>query len=216
MKRMAAILTIVAAVSACHGSTRPTPLAPSNPKFVLSGTLREPNGTPVAGATVEILDSFVGLRTTTSAEDGTYRFDGVTGTLKMRVVKEGYAEIQQAVVVAGDYVLDVRVDRLGRLISANVFRGVVDAPPCDPSGWDARAPCQRILYTPGQSGNVSLHVEWTGPSGLDLLFAGDYWDGGNHVIDAWARVEGGRQYEIRLNAYYNPVPFQIEVRLHAE
>jgi hypothetical protein len=184
--------------------------------FVLSGSVRDRDGTPVSGAIVDIRSRSFGIRTTSSADDGTYRFDGVNDMLTFSVRKEGYVDLSQTVAVASNYVLDVRLDRFGRLITGEVFRGVVDGPPCDPTGWDARAPCQRIQYTPGRSGILSLHLEWTGPSEVDLLFPGGYtsWSGGDQVINATFHVEAGQRYEIRLNAYYEPAPFQLEVRLH--
>jgi hypothetical protein len=217
MKRLAAIIGLVTAASACSGSDRPAPLLfPERLPFVLSGTVHDRDGTPVSGAIVDITSPLFGTRTTSSADDGTYRFEGVNDMLQLNVKKEGYLGLAQAVVMASNYVLDITLHRLGRVISGEVFRGVVDAPPCDPTGWDGSAPCQRILYTPSQSGNLALHLEWTGPSDVDLLFPGGYgyWPGGDHVINASIHVEGGRQYEIRLHAYYKPVPFQLEVRLH--
>jgi hypothetical protein len=216
MKRMVIFLGLLTALTACHGagsSTSPSPIATT---FVLTGTLREADETPIAGATVQVSGVAISPQTTTSGSDGTYRFERLAGELTLRVSKNGYREISTPITLSSNSVLDLKLDRLGRLISGEVYRGIVDGPPCDPTGWDANAPCHRILYTPSESGTVQLHLEWNGPSGLDLQFAGGYWPGINQTIDAFALVERGRQYEVRLNSYYKPVPFELKVELRSQ
>jgi hypothetical protein len=215
MKCLVVFLGLLIVLTACDRGSSTSPSA-SSTSFVLSGTLREADATGIGGATVLVAGVTINPRTTTSGSDGTYRFEGLAGRVTLRVTKDGYHEISREIVLSSNHVFDLKLDRLGRLISGEVYRGIVDAPPCDPSGWDAAALCQRIQYIPMETGVVTIHLEWTGPSDLDLMFAGDHWPGVNRTIDASAHVEGGHAYEIRLNAYYGAVPFELRAELHRE
>ncbi|MHC4972040.1 MAG: carboxypeptidase regulatory-like domain-containing protein [Planctomycetota bacterium] len=62
----------------------------------LVGVVSEKGGSAaVAGATVELWDFFMGNRTTETAADGSYRFDGVGDRVSMIVSKTGYAPFRE-------------------------------------------------------------------------------------------------------------------------
>ena len=109
----------------------------------------------------------------------------------LRAVKEGYEVVTKNVWVTADQVADLNMQRIGRLVAGEVFRGIINDPPCDPSGWDAEAPCRRILYTPTTSGTLTLRVTWTGSSEIDLLLAGGYWSPkGTRSARLWRSCRG--------------------------
>jgi hypothetical protein len=213
MTRLAATIVSCTVIAACGGPTSPSSIVGRSGAFVLTGTVRELEGIPIAGATVDLQGSLLEPRSTLSAQDGTFRFDGIAGTFTLRAIKDGYEVAAKNVSIQADQVIDLTVQRVGRLVAGEVFRGIVDQPPCDPRGWDAQAPCRRIRYTPIATGTLTLRVTWTGASDLDLILADRYWPSVDHAIRATAHVEAGREYEIRLNAYYAPVTFEMTADL---
>ena len=75
---MVIFLGLLTALTACHGagsSTSPSPIATT---FVLTGTLREADETPIAGATVKVAE-LPGLSAQTGP-DGTYDLQVSDGT----------------------------------------------------------------------------------------------------------------------------------------
>ena len=213
MKSPAALILSGAMIAACDGPTSPTPSVPISRAFALTGVVREVDGSPIGGASVQIQGTSFETRTTMSAQSGAYRFDGLAGMFVLRAVKEGYDVVTKNVTVTADQVADLNMQRIGRLVESEVFRGIINDPPCDPGGWDAQAPCRRIFYTPTTSGTLTLRVTWTGSSEIDLLLAGGYWKPEGHEIRATIEVQSGREYEIILNSYYAPVPFEITAEL---
>ena len=83
-------------------------------------------------------------------------------------------------------------------------------PICDPSGWDARAPCKRFLLTPSRDGTLKVTLTATSPfpvpsDAIDLmLFAAPSFQGAPleySTRSVSASVIEGRTYEIRINSY---------------
>jgi hypothetical protein len=128
----------------------------------------------------------------------------------LRVSKEGYFESSITRFVAGDQVVDMTLSALLVLVPGTNLRGTVRGDPCDPVGWDARALCQRIFFTVPRSGMLDLVLTWNGPSELDMLVDGQYFDPPRVAGEIHARVPvapGGR-HEIRINSYYLPQAFE--------
>src|SRR5678816_3072783 len=71
-------------------------------KGFVVGTVTDPNGAAVAGATVKATNTATGVsRETSSQEDGSYRFDAVDpGTYKLDVTAAGFKTGTRDVVVA--------------------------------------------------------------------------------------------------------------------
>ena len=79
----------------------PLTMGQTSKGFVV-GTVADPNGAAVAGATVKATNTATGTtRETTSQEDGSYRFDAVDpGTYKLEVTATGFKSATREVVVA--------------------------------------------------------------------------------------------------------------------
>jgi Cna protein B-type domain./TonB-dependent Receptor Plug Domain. len=79
----------------------PTALGQTSKGFVV-GTIADPNGASVAGATIKITNTATGVsRETRSQEDGAYRFDAVDpGTYKVEVSAAGFKTATRDLVVA--------------------------------------------------------------------------------------------------------------------
>src|SRR5215213_10326083 len=91
---------ILAAVAASAQTSRGT----------VSGTVTDPNGAAVAGATVTLLNTQTNLsRASTTNGEGFYRFDAVDpGTYSVRVSASGFAEVTKTnVPVLANQVADV-------------------------------------------------------------------------------------------------------------
>jgi hypothetical protein len=95
-------------VAAAHGlqAQQPLPNAPSaisQERQSLTGEVKDVGGTPVEDATVNLVGPGGFSRSTTTDEDGSYRFDGVPiGDLMVTVKADGLAESFVKVAVAAD------------------------------------------------------------------------------------------------------------------
>ena len=71
-------------------------------KGFVVGTVTDPNGASVAGATIKVTNTATGVsRETKSQEDGTYRFDAIDpGTYKLDVTATGFKTVTRDVIVA--------------------------------------------------------------------------------------------------------------------
>ena len=230
MKR-ASLIAACIVLAACHDSTNaPTAVVPTlrvpPPTFVVFGIVRDESGVPVFGATAEIVVGQYAGRTATSNADGYFAFAGVAGELTIRVFRDGYERVLKTLTVKGDVVLDVQLSAitpgdtilLGKTIRSSVAS---DAPPCDPFGWDARAPCKPFRFTAPRSGVLVIIVSWESGPELDVSIVtppNNYlrsWSssGGAQEASLTAPVESGVTYEIRVNAYYSGQVFQIHADL---
>jgi len=142
---------------------------------------------------------------------GAYSLRNIAGHVVLRASKDGYVESAVARFIASDQVLDITMMPLVTLVPGTTLRGTVRGDPCDPIGWDALARCQRIYFTPSMNGTLDLVLVWSGPSELDLLIAGQYFDRPQRPGEIHGRVQlvAGRPYEIRINAYYSHQEFEL-------
>jgi hypothetical protein len=223
MKRCCTLITIsiCALVPACHDSrggagllTGPTTDVGGltrGDSYTLTGTVRDPDGVPVADAMVHVSRNQQ-TRSELSDESGLYRFDGLSGLVSLRVSKDGYFGNMTTHFIAADQVVDLWLDRALILVVGATIRGTVRGLPCDPGGWDAAAPCQRISFTPLTSGVLELVLRWVGDHSLDLLISNGVYIGSPtepQEIRASTQVQAGSQYEIRIHSYYDPAPFEL-------
>jgi hypothetical protein len=158
-----------------------------------------------------VLDRQGQSRTTVSGPNGGYRFDDVSGFFSLRVARDGYFVASRNVLVAADLTMDFVLERIVVLTAGTTLKGTVRGQPCDPAGWDARALCQRVFFTPPTSGTLDLVLSWTGLNELDLLVDRLYatTPPGGHEIRASIDLVGSGQREIRINSYYQPQEFEL-------
>ena len=198
---------------------------PVRPSFVVFGVVRDTAGLPVSGATAEIVEGRFQGWIQISNDDGYFSFTGVSGLITIRVWKDGYERYVQTLVVTADLVLEISLSSvepidelaLGRTIRSNV---PADAPPCDPVGWDAQAPCRRFLFTAPSSGELTIRIWWAGYPPLDATMmapSGDYLaasaESGFEEIVMNAFVTAGETYEVRVNSYYEYQVFNLRADL---
>src|SRR5438105_2443954 len=79
----------------------PISVAQTSKGFIV-GTITDPNGASIAGATIKATNTATGVtRETTSQQDGSYRFDAVDpGTYNVEVVATGFKSSTRQVIVA--------------------------------------------------------------------------------------------------------------------
>ena len=219
-------LIAICLVAAGCGDSRPASLigpttvtGPTAPvgAYTLSGTIRDLDGEPLAGVTVAITQPNQD-RSVVSDAQGRYSLHNVSGQIYLRVSKEGYFESSATRFVAGDQVVDITLSALLVLVPGTTLRGTVRGDPCDPVGWDARAPCQRIFFTAPSSGMLDLVLTWNGPSELDVLVDGQYFDPPPVLGEIHARVHvaPGSRHEIRINSYYSPQAFELRSEFQSQ
>ncbi len=228
MKRISLLVaTAGMLMTACDNPEDPVgpASAPARPSFVVFGVVRDTAGLPVSGAAAEIVEGWFQGWTKISNDDGYFSFPGVSGPMTIRVRKDGYEYYVQTLVVTADLALEVTLSSvevidemaLGRTIRSTVPE---DAPPCDPIGWDALAPCRRFLFTAPSSGELSIRISWAGDPPLDATMMtpnGDYLatseESGFEEILMNAFVTAGETYEIRVNSYYDYQVFNLRADL---
>jgi hypothetical protein len=103
-----------------------TQARPDQPTFASSivGTITDPNGAVIAGATISILNREANLSLYTStSDDGTFRFDGVaTGVYEIRVTAPGFAPSEES----GMFVQANNETRVDRSLSVASLEADVD------------------------------------------------------------------------------------------
>ena len=217
MKASYVLIVTCVLVAACGDSpglpTGPTAMngqpAPAG-SHTLSGTIRDADGLPLAGVTLVVMVPTDGGSVVSDAA-GRYSLGNLNGMITLRASKEGYFDSYQQRFIAADQVLNISLPPRVELVPGTTLRGVVGGEPCDPIGWDARARCRQIFFTPPTSGTLDLVLTWSGPSDLDLLVAGQYFDPPTKrgEIRAKVKVAGGLRHEIRINAYYSAEEFEL-------
>jgi hypothetical protein len=238
MKTLLALVAACGILTACDFSdpvrstgqtttppTRPPGVIPTTP-FIFWGTVRDQNGVPVAGARVEILGgsmAYWGLSATTN-QTGTFTIEGVRGELWVQVGKVGYHSSVRTYSVSSDTRIDV-VLVSGMLPSAPIsdtlqlgktIRGITNEPPCDPTRWDALAPCRRFDFvseTPGQLNvtisTVGLMMDATFVTRFSDQYLGTSEEAGPGEMTLSIDVAAFTQYEIRVNSYYEQQEFNL-------
>jgi hypothetical protein len=79
--------------------------------FVVSGTITEPGGLKVQGATVTVIGSSTPNQLV-SPSSGAYQFFGVSGTVTLVVSKAGYTDERRTLVVMQDQKVDVQITQI--------------------------------------------------------------------------------------------------------
>jgi hypothetical protein len=196
------------------------------PSYVVSGRVLDDAGVAIPGATAQILGgAFNGVQASTD-DDGVFRLTRVAGPIHLVVWKEDHDLFERTLTVTADVSLDITLPRdyldlvLGRTVRSFVFGG---ARPCDPAGWDARAPCRRFRITPATSGMLFIKIAWTGGSLLDVLIttpggtvlAWGY-DEGLETASTQAYLDAGLMYEVRVNSYYSAQVFDLTAELRPD
>ena len=227
MKRCVAIALVVVVAGCDRGSRSVTaPLMPVQQAltgfFTLSGRIEDTDGAGLGGARVQLTTDST-IQTTMSGDGGEYRFDNVRGNAALRVSKDGFVDAVPFLYVAKDQSLNVALQRLvvlapgTMLVPGTTLRGTVKDPPCD-TNWDARAPCQRIVFVPPVTGVYELILKWTGPNELDLLVDARlslYWSSATGQIRALVPADAGVEREIRIQSYYGAQTFELTASLQS-
>ena len=224
MTRRALVPACLALIISCSDGTPVDPAPPSQPGFVLFGIVENHDGVPLVDALVEL---FSGMRvdTTVTGENGDFVFNSVRGRVSIRVTRTGYVTDLRALNVTGNVLSRIQlaswpgaeVLTLGEWIESQVLAA---APPCDPIGWDASAPCRRFLFTAPAAGRLSITIEWTGNPQLDVTLVsssggllGYSTETGAEQAVLQEPVLKGRTYEVRVNSYYGMQDFRIRAEL---
>lgn len=143
----------------------------------------------------------------------------------MRIEKEGFEPFLRDLIVAGNLVIGVSLERVilaDSIVLGHTVRFLVDGavPPCDPVGWDATAPCRRLGFTARYSGVLVVTISWSGGAALDAtivtasgIYLGISRESGSERVTADALVEAGQHYEIRVSSYYETKAFDLRADL---
>ncbi len=193
--------------------TGPTSGGPSVPVggYTLTGTIQDSEGRPMPDVTL-VLKGPDDVKSVVSDAGGRYSISNVGGALELRISMTGYFEWSTPRYIAADQALNITLWPMVELTPGTVFRGTVRGAPCDPIGWDANAPCQRLFFTAPSAGTLDLVLTWTGASELDMLAAGHYFTPTMpHQIHARVSVIAGVRTEIQINAYYAQEAFDLRV-----
>ena len=228
MKHLALLLAGSALILACgEAMVDPAliPPTPPPPTFVIFGIVETEEGTRLAGATAELIRTGHFTLSSVTGDSGYFSFAGIRGPATVRVSKPGYTDEARYLNVDGSILSHFRLTRLlpdqvltlGDTITATVQEG---APPCDPSGWDAEAPCRRFHFIAPASGQLLVAITWQGNPQLDAVLVTA---GGGYVAfsdDAGferALLEGtvvkDVVYELRVNSYYGRQDFKLTAEL---
>ena len=212
----------------CSDGNPAEPSAQQPPeRFVLFGVVEGVDGVPLAGAIVRLfgpgpnaLDSAI------TGEAGYFVFRKLQGMVTITVVRSGYVTESRSLNMTQDILSFIRlapwpgalVLTLGEWIESQVLGA---APPCDPVGWDANAPCRKFLFTAPTSGRLSVTLEWSGDPELDATLVtlnGTYVGSSNPAGIERQLLEGpvakGETYEVRVSSYYGLQDFRLRAELN--
>ena len=179
--------------------------------YTLTGTIQDSDGRPLSDVTL-VLKGPDDVKSVVSDAAGRYSISNVGGAVELRISMTGYSEWSMPRYIAADQVLNITLSPTIELTPGVAFGGTVHGAPCDPVGWDARAPCQRLFFTAPSAGTLDLVLTWTGASDLDMLAGGYYFTPTiPHQIHARVAVIAGVRTEIRINAYYAQEAFDLRV-----
>jgi hypothetical protein len=110
----------------------------------------------------------------TTDANGAFSFTDVAGAVRLVVSHPDYFETSQNVLVQGNrsvfIVMNNRVLAADQIVVGQVLQAAISAEdaPCDPDGWDARAPCKRLRFLSPRTGDLTLEVRWVGVTDLDF------------------------------------------------
>jgi hypothetical protein len=225
MRRASLTLAACAVALGC-ADQEPAAIPTAVPLYLVSGRVLDDAGATIKGATAQILGgAFNGIQASTD-DDGVFRLTRVSGPIHLVVWKEGYDVFERTLNIAADHSLDITLPKeyldlvLGRTVRSFVFGR---ARPCDPAGWDARAPCRRFRLTPSTSGMLFIKIAWTGGPLLDVLITTSTgtilawgYDEGLEMASAQAYLDAGLMYEVRINSYYTAQVFDLTAELRSD
>jgi hypothetical protein len=224
--RPTCLLIACAIALACDSPQEPAQVAPLQRQgFVVFGVVRDETGLPLSGAAAEVLDGTFRGRGAVSNPNGYFSLVDVSGPMAILVWKDGYDLHQKSLDVAADLVLEFTLQRVAHADSITLGLDVAyivleDAPPCDPAGWDAQAPCRRLYFLAPTSGILTVVITWTGEPQLDAVitspngtYLGTSSELGFERIIVSASVGAGDLYEIRVNSYYGRQMFRLRADL---
>lgn len=223
MMRRALIPICLSLITACGDGS---PVEPPPPTFVIFGIVETVDGFPLSDAVVKLFASGgqVLLDSVITGANGYFAFGGVRGHLLLKVSRNGYTVESRSLDVTEDNLYRVQlapwpghdVITVGEWIESSILG---NEPPCDPSGWDAAAPCHRFYFTPSARGKLTITLEWSGDPQLDvaLFEAGVYIglskEAGSGLALLEALVLKDQSYEVRVHSYYGPQEFRIRAEL---
>jgi len=185
------------------------------------GTVRDTEGAFLPGASVEIVAGPHAGRTAISNVWGHFSFTGVSGMLTIRAFKSGYERYETPLTVSGDAAIELTLARLERADTMRFGQTIQstvesDSPPCDPVGWDAKAPCRRFHFRPPKNGLFVVTISWNGGPEMDatmVLDNGQYVatsaDAPGDEVTLAAGLEAGKLYVLRVNSYYSRQDFLL-------
>ena len=228
MKHLPLLLTYGVLLTACDDPAAPAllpPPPPPPPGFIVSGIVVE-DGLPLPGATAELI-RVAGFPLLSAVTDSTGRFvfGGVRGPATLRISKSGFTGEARYLEITESVDFRIRLVRLlpdgiltlGDTISATVQAG---APPCDPTGWDAEAPCHRFHFTAPASGKLLVAITWVGNPEIDATlvhvrggYVGTSVSAGYERALLEATLVRGQDYELRINSYYGKQDFKLSAEL---
>jgi hypothetical protein len=218
------VLLLGITLLACADEGPSAPVQPREPNFVLSGTVLDDAGRPIANASAQIMTGpFSGGSAQTDA-DGEFSFPHVAGQVTLAVWKDEFGVYTKDLLVDADVALQISLSRLvsadSIVLDATVrFFVPANAPSCD-HNWDAQAPCRRIFFRAPASGFLFITIRWYAGSPLDAIVAnlnGDYLayseEAGEREISVALHVDEGTTYDIRVNSYYSAQLFDLTAKL---
>jgi len=165
------------------------------------------------------------LYSTETNDSGFFAFPGVQGAFRLQASKLGYTPRTVDPIVRGAMLMRIALAQrfyADTLIAGAWVKSSVpeEAPPCDPEGWDANAPCMRFFFEAPGSGTLKVSITWVGKPELDIVLmseSGAYigFSDREGVEGAVlkSQVSSGKEYEVRVNSYYGAQAFQIKAEL---
>jgi len=225
------LLAFVLGVSGCDSRVPVDPNPVQNPPapppttFVLQGTVRGEEGINLAGAKVRLIDARAVSREVTTDANGAFFFTDVAGAVRLIVSHPDYFETFENVLVQGNrsvfIVMVNRVSAADQIVVGQVLQAAISTQdaPCDPVGWDARAPCKRLRFLSPRTGDLILEVRWVGTTDVDFTIMttdGDYLavsSSGVGLVTSKFRVIQGVQYEVWVHSYYGDATIEVRASI---
>jgi Carboxypeptidase regulatory-like domain len=227
MKRFLLTLPFVLHVLGCRqDSSLPVPTGPTGPPppppatYTLSGIVSDPAGPAIADARVGVENPPHAGRFSLTDSNGRYRLSEVSGTLEVRVTKDGYFRSVDYVPVTRDTNVNWRLEPVVHLSLGTTVSGTVrvDGPGCYPL-WDLQARCQQFLITPPADGTLELTLAWDGIVEMEIVLMGDDENAplaaglGPSPSRLTAQVSRGESYEVRVLGYFYTIGFELSTVL---
>lgn len=108
MKQALVVAVLCAFAVACGSDSTPTPAPTPTPSLVsLTGSVFATGGSRIVGAVIAIMDGTNAGRSTTTNDNGDYRFDSLTpGNANLSATKTGYQETRAGVYINGTNTLN--------------------------------------------------------------------------------------------------------------